>query len=129
MARCFSVISDGHDFIIVEWFRVFRQPNVRHQPQRTRSPLRRRLHAMLAGFLKSENLLPYSLRKVDEGELSFVEKVIVPALVDDPYEVVLGYSRIGQNSIDLAEEQRRFVPSILEAQRKLFHWAFHGLSK
>jgi len=84
---------------------------------------------MLAGFLESENLLPYSLRKVDEGELSFVKKVIVPTLVNDPYEIVLGCSRIGQNSIDLAEDQRGFVPGILEAQRKWFHRAFHGLSK
>jgi hypothetical protein len=90
---------------------------------------RRRLDAVLAGFLKSENSLPYGLRKVHEGELSFVEQVIVPALVDDPYQIVLGGSRIGHNSIDLAEDERGFIPRILKAQRKWFHWVFHSLSK
>ena len=85
--------------------------------------------SMLAGFLKSENLLSYSLGKVNKSELSFVEKVIVPALVDDPYEIILGCTRIGQDSIDVAEDQRGFVPGILEAQRKLLGRSFHGLCK
>ena len=43
---------------------------------------------MLAGFLKSENFPPHGLRKLDEGKLPLVEKVVVPALVDDPYEIL-----------------------------------------
>jgi hypothetical protein len=79
--------------------------------------------------LKSENLPSYSLGKLDKSELMFVEKVVVPALVDDPYEIVLGCSGIGQNSIDLAEDERGFIPRILEAQRKLFGRSFHGLPR
>jgi hypothetical protein len=60
--------------------------------------------------LKSENLPSYSLGKLDKSELMFVEEVVVPALVDDPYEIVLGCSGIGQNSIDLAEDERGFIP-------------------
>ena len=84
---------------------------------------------MLAGFLKSKNLLPYGLWKVDKGELSSVEQVIVAAFIDDPYQIVLGRSRIGHNSIDLAEDERSFIPSILKAQRKWSHRVFHGLSR
>src|SRR5206468_12186164 len=89
----------------------------------------RRLPAVLAGSLKSEKFFPHGLRKFDEGKLRLIEKVVVPALVDDPHEIVLGGSCIWQNSIDLAEDQRGLVPTILEAQRKLFRRACHGLSK
>ena len=81
-----------------------------------------------AGLLKSENLFSHSLRKVDKSELAFVKKIVLAALVDDPYEIVLGCSRVGQDSIDLAEDQRGFVPAIFEAERKSFHRALHGLS-
>ena len=84
---------------------------------------------MLAGLLKSENLLSHGLGKVDKSELAFVEKVVVSALVNDPYEIVFRCSRVGQNSIDLAENQRGFVPRILEAQRKVFGRSFHGVSR
>jgi hypothetical protein len=107
--------SESHFVFFASSLSMIPRHNVRHQPRRAQSPLRRRLHAMLAGSLKSEDPLPNSLRKVDEGELSFIEKVIVPALVDDPYKIVLGCSRIWQNSIDLAEDQRGFIPGILEA--------------
>jgi hypothetical protein len=60
--------------------------------------------ALLAGFLKSENLLSDGLRKIDKRELSFVEEIILPALVDDPNEIVFGGSRIWQDSIDLAKD-------------------------
>ena len=64
------------------------------------------------------------MRKVDKSELAFVKKVGLPALVDDPYEIVLGYSRVGQDSIDFVEDQRGFVPFIFEAQCKLFRRSF-----
>jgi len=60
---------------------------------------------LLAGVLKRENLLSYSQRKVDKNELILVEKVVLPALVYDPYKIVLGCPRIRQNSIDLSEDQ------------------------
>ena len=60
---------------------------------------------LLAGVLKRENLLSYSRRKVDKNELIFVEKVVLPALVYDPYKIVLGCPWIRQNSIDLSEDQ------------------------
>jgi hypothetical protein len=60
---------------------------------------------LLAGVLKRENLLSYSRRKVDKNELIFVEKVVLPTLVYDPYKIVLGCPRIRQNSIDLSEDQ------------------------
>ena len=108
---------------------VLRVDRARQRHDSACRPAHSPLNWALAGFLKSENLLSYSLGKVDKSELVFVEKVVVPALVDDPYEIVLGCSRIGQNPIDLAEDQRGFVPSILEAQRKLFGRSFHGLSR
>jgi len=80
---------------------------------------------MLAGVLKRENLLPYSRRKVDKNELIFVEKVVLPALVYDPYKIVLGCPRIRQNSIDLTEDQRGFISSILDAQCKRFRRFLH----
>ena len=70
---------------------------------------------MLAGLLKSENLFSYSMGKLDKSELALVKKVVLSALVHDPYEIVLGCSRVGQDSIDLTEDQRGFVPFILEA--------------
>ena len=66
----------------------------------------------LAGLLNRKNFLSNSLRKIDEGELSFVEEVVVPALVDDAHEIVLGRSRVGDNSIDL--------PRISEASFPVF---------
>jgi hypothetical protein len=51
--------------------------------------------AGLAGSLKCENLPAYRLRKIDEGKLSLVEEIILPALVDNPYQVVFGRSDIG----------------------------------
>ena len=80
----------------------------------------------LAGLLKSENLFSHSLGKVDKSELAFEKKVVLPALVDDPHEIVLGCSCIGQDSIDLTEDQRGFVPFIFEAQRKLFRRSFQA---
>ncbi|MCX6544111.1 MAG: hypothetical protein NTV05_06805 [Acidobacteria bacterium] len=56
-----------------------------------------------AGFLKSEDSIPHSLGELDESELTFVEKVVFSALVDDPYKIVLGCAGVGQDSIDLAE--------------------------
>jgi hypothetical protein len=61
--------------------------------------------AKSAGPLKRKNLLSYCLRKIDQGELLLVEKIILPALVDDPHEVVLGRPRIGHDSIDLPKDQ------------------------
>ena len=43
-------------------------------------------------------------------------------------DVFLGCSRIGQNSIDLAEDKRAFIPRVLKTQRKWFCWLLHGLS-
>ena len=60
---------------------------------------------LLAGVLKRENLLSDSRRKVDKNELIFVKKVVLPALVYDPYKIVLGCPRIRQDSIDLSEDQ------------------------
>ena len=84
---------------------------------------------LLAGSLKSEDSCPYSLGKFDEGEPAFVEKVVVSALVDDPDEIVPGWTGVGEDSIDLAENQRGFVPRVLEAQGKSLGWLFHGVSK
>ena len=57
------------------------------------------------------------------------EQVILSAFVNNSYEIVFGCSRIRQDSIDLTEDQRGFVPFIFEAERKLFCRSFHGLSK
>ena len=84
---------------------------------------------LLAGVLNSENLLSYSLRKVDKNELVFVEKVVLPTLVNDPYKIVLGCSGIRQYSIDLTKDQGSFIPSIVDAQRKLFRGLLHCSSK
>jgi len=84
---------------------------------------------LLAGVLKRENLLSYGQRKVDKNELIFVVKVVLPALVDDPYKIVLGCPRIRQNSIHLTEDQRGFVPGILDAQRKWFRRLLHCSSR
>ncbi|MDO8682997.1 MAG: hypothetical protein Q7N50_05885 [Armatimonadota bacterium] len=84
---------------------------------------------LLAGVLKRENLLSYSRRKVDKNELIFVEKVVLPTLVYDPYKIVLGCPRIRQNSIDFTEDQRGFVPGILDTQRKWFRRLLHFSSK
>ena len=60
---------------------------------------------VLAGSLECENLSSYRLRKIDEGELGRVEKVILSALVNDPHEIVFARSRIRYNSIDLSKDQ------------------------
>jgi len=60
---------------------------------------------LLAGVLNSENLLSHSLRKVDKNELILVEKVVLPTLVNNPYEIVLGCSSIRQDAIDFTEDQ------------------------
>ena len=86
-------------------------------------------NVLLAGLLKRENFFSYSLGKSDESELAFMEKVIFSTFVDDPNEIVFSRACVGQNSIDLAQYQRSFVPFVLKAQRKLFCWLFHGLSK
>ena len=82
-----------------------------------------------AGLLKSENLLPYSLRQLNEGKLTFGEQVVVAALVNDPYETVLRSSGVRHDSIELAEDQRRFVSGVLKTQREVLRQALHGLSR
>ena len=85
---------------IVESISWMIRPKEEGRPRRL---MARALRQVLAGFSKSENLPSYSLGKVDKSELMFVEKVVVPALVDDPHEVVLRRLRIGYDSIDLAK--------------------------
>ena len=50
-------------------------------------------------------------------------------LVDDAYKIVFGCSRVGQNSIHLAQNQRSFFAFVFKAERKLLSGLFHGLSK
>jgi hypothetical protein len=92
---------------------------------------RRFSHAVLTllTWPPSENLLPNGLRKIDEGELTLVEQIVVSAFVNDPHQIVLGGSRIGHDSIHLAENEGGFIPRILEAQREWIRWLFHGLSR
>ena len=45
---------------------------------------------LLAGVLKSKNLLPDRRRKFDEHELIYVEKIVFSALINDPNEIILG---------------------------------------
>jgi hypothetical protein len=61
-----------------------------HPPALTIPPAPAGCSAWLAGFLKSENSISNSLGKVDESELTCIEKVVVSALIDDSYEIVLG---------------------------------------
>jgi hypothetical protein len=103
--------------------------NVRHQPRRRVITGRRRPHAVLAGFLESKQLFSHGLWEIDECELRLVEQVVLPALVDDPNQIIFGGSGIGHNAIHLAYDERRFVAAILKAQREWLGWMFHGVSK
>jgi hypothetical protein len=63
-----------------------------------------RVQAVLAGSLKSENSVSNGLGKVDDGELAFIEQIVISALVDDSDEIVLGSAGVWQDSIDLAKD-------------------------
>ena len=74
---------------------------------------------MLAGPLKSQDLLPCGLRNIDERELVLLKEIVLSALIDDPDETVFGSARIGHNWIDLAPNQGGLVAVVFQAQREL----------
>lgn len=78
-----------------------------------------------AGALKGEDSLSYGLREIDEDELLPAEEVVFSAFIDDPHKVILGRPRVRDDLIDLARNQRRFIPVVLEAHRESFRQALH----
>ncbi len=62
-------------------------------------------HHRVSWPVESEDLPPYGLREVDEHELTAVEQVVLSALIDDSDETVLRGPRVGDDSIDLSEDQ------------------------
>lgn len=61
--------------------------------------------SLLAGSLKSQNLTPHWLRKLDERELVSRKEVVFSALIDDSNQIVLGGLGVRDNAIDLAQDE------------------------
>ena len=56
-----------------------------------------------AGVLNRENLLFDGSWEINEDKLIFVEEVVLPGLVDNPHEVILGSAGIMNDSVYLAQ--------------------------
>jgi hypothetical protein len=74
------------------------------------------------GALKGEDLPADRLGEVHERELRSTEKVVFSAFIDDSEELVLGRARVRDDLVDLAGNQRGFVPVVLQADRESFRW-------
>src|SRR5438105_6439679 len=93
-----------------------------------RASTTRRLHSLLAGSFNREHPSFDGLRKIDERELLFSKQVVFAALIDNADQVVLGGLHIGQDSVHLAPNERRFVTAVLQAQSKLPCYSSHDWS-
>ena len=68
------------------------------------------------GGFKRSNPLRNGSWKIDKDEMSLVIEIILAALVHDPHEIVLSSSRIQDDSIHLARNQRDFVIGVIHAE-------------
>jgi hypothetical protein len=84
---------------------------------------------LLASSPQSQEFSADAVRKVHESELTTREQVVFAAFVDDADKAILCGAWIGDNRINLADNERRFVTLVVEAQRELFREALHGWSR
>ncbi len=84
--------------------------------------------SFLTDFFQSENFLLHRLGKVHKHEMAFVIQVILTAFIHDPDQIILRRARIGENPIDFAADERRFVVRVINAERKMFGRVSHHSS-
>ena len=87
------------------------------------------LSTILARLLKREDFFLRGGWKLDENELISIEQVILPALVDNPHQIVFRSFGIRKHWVDLTQDQRRFVTGVLNTDGKLLDDSLHGQSR
>lgn len=56
--------------------------------------------------------------KANENEMSFVEEVIFPSLIQDAHQVVFCSPLVRKDAIDLANDERGLVRGVIDAQNE-----------
>ena len=77
-------------------------------------------NARLAGVFQVEDSFRYHPWKIDEQKVALVVQVVLAAFIHDTHEVILGGSRIRNDPVDLAWNERRLVIGVVDTQSK---WA------
>jgi hypothetical protein len=74
----------------------------------------------LGDALQGENLFRYAGGKVHKQKMVFVIEVILAALVNNPHQIILGRSWIGNNPVNLAGNKRSLIVRIVNAKSEWF---------
>ncbi len=83
----------------------------------------------LGSTLQGEDLFLYRWRKVHKHKITFVIKVILATLINDPHQIIFGRSRIGKNPINLAGDERRLIVAVVDTKSERFRLRLHHSSK